>query len=321
MNAMNLWSVVKEAGSRWLEDKAPRLGAALAYYAIFSMAPLLVIAIGIAGLVFGQEAAQGALTGQMENLVGEQGAKAVRALLESADQPSTGLLGSLLGLVMLLFGAGGLFGQLQDALNTIWGVQPKPGQGIMGLLRERFLSISMVLGVAFLLLVSLIASTVVSAMGTLLGVWQISVVGNAATFLVDLGVVTLLFAMIFRFLPDAKIAWHDVWLGAIVTALLFSVGKFLIGLYLGHGGVPTAYGATGSLAALLVWLYYASQIFLFGAELTRSYANQFGSRIVPKAHAEPVTAEARAEQGIPRTEDHSTPARNSHSGSVLQSRS
>jgi membrane protein len=298
-NPRDLWSMLKEAGNSFVEDKAPRLGAALAYYTIFSLAPLLVIVLAVAGLVFGKEAASGQIKGQVETLVGEDGGKAVEQMVASADQPQTGTLATVIGIAMLLFGAAVLFGQLQDALNTIWGVQPKPNRGLIkGILRDRFLSFSMVLGTAFLLLVSLVVSAALSAMGRMFGEWGMSAGGQAVNVVVSLVVVTVLFAMIYRFLPDAKIAWKDVWFGAAITSVLFTAGKFLIGLYLGKTGTASAYGAAGSLAVLLIWLYYSSQIFLFGAELTKSYANLFGSRIVPKDYAEPVTAEARAEQGM-----------------------
>ncbi len=306
MNLGSYWAVLKEAGTQWVADKAPRLGAALAYYTIFSIAPLIVIAIGVAGMVFGQEAARGQIAGQVEHLVGKQGGEAVQTMVEQAGQPSKGTLGTVLGVTMLLFGAAGLFGQLQDALNTIWEVQPKPGRGLWGLIRDRFLSLSMVLGVTFLLLVSLLVSTALAAVGGVLGDWQTGVVGQAITTVFDLLVITVLFALIYRFLPDAEIAWRDVWLGAALTAALFTVGKLLIGLYLGRAGVASAYGAAGSLAVLLVWLYYAAQIFLFGAELTKAYANRCGSRLKPKEHAEAVTADARAQQGLPPAKGKST---------------
>jgi membrane protein len=222
-------------------------------------------------------------------------------MVESASKPGTGTLGSVLGIAMLLFGAAGLFGQLQDALNTVWDVRPKPDRGVWGMIRDRFLSLSMVLGVAFLLLVSLIASSALAAIGSLLGDWQTGAVGLVLTTLLDLVVVTALFALIYRYLPDAEIAWRDVWFGAAVTAVLFTIGKFLIGMYLGRAGVGSAYGAAGSLAVLLVWLYYASQIFLFGAELTKAYANHLGSRIKPKPYAEAVTPEVRAQQDLAPT--------------------
>jgi membrane protein len=306
MRVAGWWHLVKDAASEWLEDKASRLGAALAYYTVFSIAPLLVISIAIAGFVFRREAVQGHIAGQMQDVVGEQGAAALQTMVQSASKPGSGILASALGIVMLIFGAMGLFGQLQDALNTIWEVQPKSGRGILGFLRERLLSLSMVLGSAFLLLVSLVISTALAALGGLLGDWQASVLGHAISIVVSLVVITLLFAMIYRYLPDATIAWKDVWLGAAITAVLFTIGKFLIGLYLGHSSVGSAYGAAGSLAVLLIWLYYAAQIFLFGAEFTKVYADKYGSRVVPAENAVPVTEEARAEQGIPRPAPHQT---------------
>jgi membrane protein len=307
-NPRDLWTMLKGAGNSFIDDKAPRLGAALAYYTIFSLAPLLVIVLSVAGLIFhDKKKASGLIQEQVQDLVGEDGGKAVEQMVASADQPQTGKLATVLGVGMLLFGATVLFGQLQDALNTIWGVQPKPDRGLIaGIVRDRLLSFTMVLGTAFLLLMSLVVSAALSAMGRMFGEWGMSVAGQAVNLIVSVLVITVLFAMIYRFLPDAKIAWKDVWFGAFVTAVLFTAGKFLIGLYLGKAGTASSYGAAGSLAVLLIWLYYSSQIFLFGAELTKSYANLFGSRIVPKDYAEPVTAEARAQQGIP------TPA---HAGS------
>lgn len=298
MRFVMLIQILREAGEHWVADKAARLGAALAYYTIFSLAPLLVIIIGVAGLIFGKEAAQGQVTDQLAHLVGKEGGEAIQAIIENASQPERGSFAMVLGVLMLMLGAAGVFGQLQDALNTIWEVQVKPGGGIWGFVRSRFLSFSMVLGVAFLLLISLIVSSALAAIGPLLGDWKTSGIGQLVTFSFDLIVISALFALIFKFLPDAKVAWRDVWFGAVVTSFLFSLGKSLIALYLGRAGISSAYGAAGSFAALLVWLYYASQIFLFGAELTRAYANRLGSRIQPKEHAEAVTAEARAQQGL-----------------------
>ena len=298
-------ALLKETGSEWLEDKVPRLGAALAYYTALSIAPLLVIAIAIAGLVFGQDAARGHTLDQVRGMVGAEGAKAIEAMVASADKPRTGAIAAALGVVTLLAGAMGVIGQLQDALNTIWEVAPKPGRGILGLLKDRLLSLGMVLSLGFLLLVSLILSTTTTVLGTFF-VGLIPAVApalEAVNFLVSLVVVTLLFAMIFKLLPDAKVAWGDVWVGAILTAMLFTVGKFLLGLYLGRSGISSTYGAAGSLVVLLVWVYYSAQIVFFGAEFTKTYANRYGSHIVPSADAVPVTEEARAQQGMPRTED------------------
>jgi membrane protein len=299
VNPMVFWGLLRSSATEWLEDKAPRLGAALAYYTIFSLAPLLLIAIAVAGLVFDKKAARGQIVGQIQNMMGRQGAEAIESMLDSASRPEAGYTATGIGIVLLLFGATGLFGQLQDAMNTIWEVQPKPGRGIWGFVKDRFLSFSMVMGTVFLLLVSLVMSAGLAAMGSLMGDWGTSRVGQIVNFVVSFAVISGLFAMIFRFLPDAKVAWRDVWLGSALTALLFTIGKTAIGLYLGHSSVASAYGAAGSLVVLLIWAYYSAQIFLFGAEFIKAYANQYGSRIVPEADAEPVTEEARAEQGIP----------------------
>jgi membrane protein len=265
----------------------------------------LIIAIFIAGMVFGQEAAQGYLLGQIRGLVGVQGGEAIETMIAHANQPRTGTLAAILGVITLLAGAAGVVGQLQDALNTIWEVAPKPGRGVTGFLKDHFLSLAMVLSFGFLLLVSLILSTILTAMGNLLlGLMPVLTPAlEAADFVISLAVTVLLFAMIFKLLPDAKVAWGDVWIGAVLTALLFTLGKFLLVLYLGHSGITSTYGAAGSLVALLVWVYYSAQIVFFGAEFTKVYANRFGSRIVPAADAVPLTQEARAEQGMPRRRD------------------
>jgi membrane protein len=294
-------SLVKESGRQWLEHKAPRLGAALAYYTAFALAPLLLISIAVAGLVFGREATEGRIMGQVQGLVGAQGGQALQAMIAGAQKPSAGIWATVLGIIMLLFGAAGVFGQLQDALNTVWQVQPKPGRGFLGFIKDRFLSISMVLGTAFLLLVSLVLSAALAAIGGPIGDLFIGVFGQILNFLISFVVITALFAMIYRYLPDAIIAWRDVWFGAVATALLFVIGKTLIGLYLGYVSVGSSYGAVGSLAVLLIWLYYSAQIFLYGAELTKSYASHFGSRIVPAPNAEPMSAAQRAQEGIPES--------------------
>jgi membrane protein len=277
--------LLKEAASAWLDDNAPRLGAALAYYAVFSLAPLLLIAIFVAGLFFGRGAAQDQIIAQLKGLVGEEGGKAIHSILEHASQPGTGMLGTVLGVAMLLFGAIGAFVEVQDALNFIWGVQAKQGRGLWGIVKDRLLSFTMVLVLAFLLLASLVISAMLAASVQLFGQWQVGVVGHIANEVVTLLVVTLLFASVFRVLPDAQIRWRDVWLGAAVTAVLFEAGKFLIGLYLGHSSIASVYGAAGSFAVLLVWLYYSGQIFYFGAELTKVYARRAGSPIVAADNA------------------------------------
>jgi membrane protein len=300
----DFWGLVKSAASKWSEDKAPRMGAALAYYTIFSMAPLLVITVAIAGMVFGKDAAEGRMVGELQGLVGPDGGRLIQTMICNASEPSTSIVATVIGVLVLVLGAMGVFGELQDSLNTIWEVQPRPGRGILGMLQDRLLSFVMVMGVAFLLLCSLVISAGLAAVGSLLGQWETSLVGQAINFGVSFVVITLLFAMIYKLLPDAHTAWGDVWLGAALTALLFSVGKMLIGLYLGHSTIGSTYGAAGSLAVLLVWLYYSAQVFLFGAELTQVYANRFGSKIIPAPDAIPLTEEARMRQGILHADKH-----------------
>ncbi|CAA9233728.1 MAG: Inner membrane protein YihY, formerly thought to be RNase BN [uncultured Chloroflexia bacterium] len=299
-----IFDLVKKVFSDWSEDRAPRLGAALAYYAVFSLAPLLVLLIGIAGLVFGQEAVQSRVMAQVGGILGEQGGSAIGEMIQGARKPSTGIIATVIGLVTLLFGASGVFGQLHDALNTIWEVQPKPGRGILGMIRDRFVSFTMILGVGFLLMISLVVSAGMSAFGEVLGGFLPGpeILLQAINLVVSLAVITVLFALIFKVLPDAEIAWGDVWIGAFVTALLFTIGKFALGLYLGKSDVASSYGAAGSLIIILLWIYYSSQILFLGAEFTQVYANTYGSRVVPAEDAVPVTEEARAQQGMPSKE-------------------
>ena len=283
-----VWSLLKQTFSAWSHDKVPRHGAALAYYTVLSLVPLLVVIIGMIGLIFGQEAAQGYIIHQIGALVGPQSAEAIKDMIQRANQPTTGIVATVVATATLLVGATGVFGQLQDSLNSIWGVEPKEGRGIWGLLKDRFISFTALLGTGFLLLVSLVLSAAVSAVGKWFGGWLPvpEVVLQALEFVISFGVIAGLFAMMFRLLPDAHVSWRDVWIGAALTALLFVVGKFAIGLYLGKSDVGSAYGAAGSLVILLVWIYYSSQILLFGAEFTQVYANALGSRIVPSADAQ-----------------------------------
>lgn len=273
-------TLLKSVFSAWWQDNAPRLGAALAFYTLFSLSPLLIIAVGVAGLIFGREAAQGHIIAQIEGLMGHDGAIAVQALIESARKPASGIMANLFGLFTLLVGATGLFGELQASLNTIWEVPDQPGTGVVGILKTRFLSFTMVLGMGFLLLVSLVVSAALAAAGhSLSGIFpKVALVGLVVNFLVSILVTTLLFAMIYKYLPNVTIAWSDVWIGAAVTALLFTGGKFLIGLYLGTSGMASAYGAASSLVIILIWVYYSAQIFLLGAEFTQIYSTRWGSR-------------------------------------------
>jgi len=272
-------ALFKDAFNEFGNDKAQRLGAALAYYTIFSIAPLLLIAISVAGIVFGREAVQGQMFTQLRGVLGPSAAGVLQEMVKSAAKPKSGMFATLIGVITLLFGAAGVFGQLKDALNTIWNVEPKPNRGIAGMLKDRFLSFAMVLGVGFLLMVSLLLDGIIAAAGTFIGsripggeaLWQ------TVELVVSFAVITLLFAMIFRFLPDVRVEWRDVWFGATFTSLLFVIGKFALGMYFGKSAVGSSYGAAGSLVILLLWVYYSAQILFFGAEFTQVYARRHGS--------------------------------------------
>ncbi|MDP1998166.1 MAG: YihY/virulence factor BrkB family protein, partial [Rhodoferax sp.] len=272
-------------GSSWLDDYAPSMGAALAYYTLFSLAPLLLIVISVAGLVFGQEAARGEIESQLRDLMGEQGASAVQALLASVDKPTEGVAATVVGVALLLVGATTVFGELQDSLDRIWRApsQDRAG-GWLALIRTRLLSFGMILAIGFLLMVSLVLSAVLSIMehwwSMLFGGWLFiaSVVNGLAGFFL----IAAMFALIYKVMPRVRVQWTDVWIGAVFTALLFTLGKALIGFYIGRSGVASAFGAAGSLVVVLLWVYYSAQIFLIGAEFTWVYANTFGSRKRPE---------------------------------------
>ncbi len=285
-------SLFRETAVHWSRDRASILAAGLAYYAIFSLAPLLVIAIAVAGLVFGEAAAQDQIVDMISGSVGPEVAVTIQLIIKNASQNSSGVWATGLSIGLLLLGASGVFNQLKRALNTIWGIRPEPKNGIIALLKARALSFSMVLLVGFLLLVSLASRTVMAALDAYLSEWlpQLAQISRLE-FLVSLGMITLLFAIIFKSLPDASIAWRDVLLGAGVTALLFGLGEYLIGLYLSRG-VDSPYGAAGSLVVLLLWIYYSAQILLFGAEFTQVYANKYGSRVRPSPQAVWVNGDA-----------------------------
>ena len=281
INFTDLWTLCKKSVVSWSDDYAPSMGAALAYYTVFSIAPLLLIVISIAGLIYGEEAARGAIFSQISGLVGDEGAAAVQGLLKSVNKPSESIVATIVGLVTLLLGATTVFGELQDALNRIWRAPALTETGgLWGLLRRRLLAFGMILTIGFLLIVSLLLSAATAAVGNWMGSgfvgWETLL--HLINFSIGFGVTTVLFAMIYKIMPRVNIAWRDVWLGAGVTSLLFSIGKFLIGLYIGKTSVASGFGAAGSLAVLLVWIYYSTQVFLMGAEFTWVYANEFGSR-------------------------------------------
>jgi len=281
--------LLKLTVQEWLQDKAPQLGAALAYYTVFSLAPLILVLLAIVGAIFRDDPA-GAwtkLTEQMSYFLDKSAVQMVENIAEKASQPGKSTLATIIGVTLALFGASGVFGQLQDALNTVWGVKAKPGLGIWGFLRTRFLSFAMVAGVCFLLLVSLAIEALLKGFSHYIQ----SVMPGGLTIAVsvylifDFAVITTLFAMIFKILPDVKTRWRDMWVGAVMTAVFFLIGKWALGLYLGSGTAASAYGAAGSLITLLLWIYYSSQILLFGAEFTQVYASEFGSPIEPDKYA------------------------------------
>jgi membrane protein len=295
------WKLLKSAALDWDEDNASRLAAALAYYTLLSMAPLLVLAVATTGLFFGEDAARGQIAGQLSASIGPTAAEALQDVLAHARAPEAGIVSGAIGFVTLFFGASGVFAELQGALNQIWEVAPKPDRGWRGIVRDRFFSFAMVVGVGFLLLASMLLTAVLSALGTLLEeslpggepVWQL---GN---LVFSLALVAGLFALIFKVVPDAKVRWRDVWFGATATAFLFTVGKLALGLYLGGAAVVSAYGAAGSLVALVVWTYYSTQILFFGAELTQAHARMRGAAIEPTANA--IFAAAGVVHRRPRT--------------------
>jgi membrane protein len=272
--------LIKTSVVSWRQDYASSMGGALAYYTLFSIAPVLIIVIAVAGFFLGAEAARGEIVTQLRGLLGDDGAAAVQGLLESASKPEEGLFATISSIFLLLVGATTVFAELQSDLDRIWRVEAKPSSGLWGLLRSRLLSFGMVLVLAFLLLVSLVFSAALAALGRWWGGWfeGWAVLLEALNFVVSFAITTGLFAMIYKFLPRAEIAWHDVWIGAAVTALLFAVGKFLIGLYIGRSSIASGFGAAGSFVVLLVWVYYSTQIFLLGAEFTWVYAHERGSR-------------------------------------------
>jgi membrane protein len=276
----DVYQLVKAAALAWNQDGAASMGAAIAYYAIFSIAPLLIIAIAIAGFFFGIEAARGQIFAEAQGLVGKEGGLALQALIESASKPAQGILATIVGLLAMAFGATGVFAELQGAMDRIWQVPTvKSPSGLWYLVRRRLLTFGMVLGVAFLLLISLVVSAAISALENL---WNPAggpgIVLQILNFVVSFLIVTGLFALIFKLLPRVSVAWGDVIIGAAATALMFDIGKFLIGLYIGKSGITSGFGAAGTLVALLLWIYYSAQVFLFGAEFTWAYAKRYGSK-------------------------------------------
>jgi len=298
-SARQWWSMLKAALSAWLDDYAASMGAALSYYTVFSLAPLLVIVISVAGLVFGADAASGAIFAQIDGLMGAEAAKGIQDLLSSVSKPSTGILGTVVGAVVLLIGATTVFGELQDALDRIWRAPARAtSSGLMTLVRTRLLSFGMILGMAFLLTVSLVAGAAIAALGTWWSGWfeGWEVLAQIINTVVGFMMTTFVFALIYKLMPRVKVSWGDVWVGAAVTALLFTVGRFLISLYIGKTAIASGFGAAGSIVVIFVWVYYSAQIFLVGAEFTWVYAHRFGSR---QEHAEPAAVDAPIARSTP----------------------
>ena len=301
MKLKTVWRVLKESFENFSDDKVLRLSGAMAYYAIFSIGPLLVLIVGLAGFVFGGKAVRHEVHQQLMAMVGEKSTNVIESMMRARHSGDT-LMATVLGAVGLIFGAAGVFGQLQDALNTIWGVTPKPGHSLWLFFRDRFLSMAMVLGIGFLLLISMVLSTLVNAFAREIGhaialpVWIAPLFNDLTSFIV----VTLLFAAIFKVLPDVKLRWKDVWTGALLTAFFFTVGKYLLGLYLGRAVSASAYGAGSAFIVILMYVYYSSVILFFGAEFTKARVRVRGARIELTKYAMPVTNEQRAEQGLAR---------------------
>lgn len=284
MSLKALWKMLREVYQGWSDDKASRLAAALAFYTILSLAPVLVIVMAIAGIAFGEPAVREEIVNTIQSLAGRDGADAIEMVMENAAMPGHSTITEIAGLFILLFGACEVFIQLKDSLNEIWDVSPRLDRGIFGTIMEYIFSLSMVAGIGFLLLATLVVSSALSAFGTFIDGYlpDNEILFRAVNLLISFAVITLLFALIYKVIPDAEIAWNDVWIGAAVTSLLFIVGKFLIGLYLGYSAEGSAYGAAGSMVVLMIWVYYSAQIFIMGAEFTRIYAERFGSRIKPE---------------------------------------
>jgi membrane protein len=302
LGAKGYLGLFKTAGADWVDDHAPRLGAALAFYTIFSLAPLLTIVITIASLWFtnNPDKANDVVYGSLGSVVGEDNAGKLKEMLQQQGEEKSGIWTAIGAGVMLVVGATGVFVQLQDSLNEIWEVKPKPGQGIMGFIRHRLLSFAMILGIGFLLLVSLLLSTAIAAMGGYFKHWfgDLTIVWEIVNNVISFGLISLLFALMFKYVPDAKVGWRDVWVGAMFTAFLFTAGKFGLGMYLGKSSIVSTYSAAAGLLIVLLWVYYTAQIVFFGAELTQAYAAVKGRDVQPSAHAE------RDEEKACQTEAH-----------------
>ena len=292
------WTVAKEAAANWSSHKDARQGAALAYYSVFSLGPIIVIAIAIAGFFFGHDAVASHVTGSLKDMLGENGAKAIEAMLAGASRPAEGILATSLGIGTLLFAAIGVVVQLKDALNVVWEVKQTEESGLWNFVRNYVLSFAAVLALGFLLLVSLLVTAALAAAGKFAGPHMPEAALHLVSTLVSFAVVTLLFAMMFKWLPDVLVGWPDVWLGAGLTALFFEVGKAAIGFYIGKQGLESTYGAAASIVVVLIWVYYTSQIILMGAEITHAHAKRAGLPNDRESRNQPNIATPRPHEGL-----------------------
>jgi membrane protein len=304
MNGKGFFELLKLSFQKWGEDKASRLAAALSYYSVFSLAPLLVIVVAAVGFFYGEAAVEGRLVNEIEGAVGAEAASMIQTMIANARQSGGGVIATIASIVLLLFGATNLFSQLQEALNVVWNVQPKPGIGIAGMVRMRLGAFLLVIGVILLLVASLVATALLAALGDLMaGLFPgANILFTVVNWLLSLVIFAALFALIFKILPDVRLSWGDVFPGALFTALLFVIGKELIGLYMGQAAIGSAYGAAGSLVVLLLWIFYTAQIFLFGAVFTHLHIQQRGVEVQPDAIAVQLTERERIQQGMPRNE-------------------
>jgi membrane protein len=315
MSEIRVWPLLKQTAAEWSEDKASKMAASLAYYTATCIAPLAVAAVGIATLVLRNKFKPAELQSTLAGLTNDSVGKVLSDTINNPEAGHAGLLATIFGIVVALFSASSLFGELQDSLNTIWEVTPKPNRGIKGVIQDRFLTLSMVAGIAFLLLVSTILTAVVTGVsGAVVGRFTGGVISSGVakwilfcvTFVLNTGIVTVLFAGMFKLLPDVIVAWRDVWLGAFLTSVMFQVGKLGLSWYLTRFSPGSAFGAAGTLVVMLVWVYYSSYFLFFGAEFTQVYANQYGSRVVPASNAEPLTEDMRRQAGMPHAPDSSS---------------
>jgi len=284
----NIWQLLKKASEEYIGDRALKLGASLSYYTIFSLPPLLIIIISICGFFFGAEAVKGEIYGQISHLVGKDSAIQIQEMIKNAALSKDGVLATTIGIITLIFGASGVFGEIQDSINLIWGIKAKPNRGLAKLIRNRLVSFSMIVVIGFLLLVSLVVNALIEILNTKLQVIfpHTSVyIFYVVNLIILFAIITLLFAIVFRTLPDGKVAWKDALIGSLFTSFLFMIGKSAIGLYLGNSKIATTYGAAGSLIIILLWVYYSALILYFGAEFTKVYSYTFGSKITPNDYA------------------------------------